>query len=185
MADLPQGPGSEPAAAQATVTVTAEAPPRRPTATATDGVPAGTGTLSLTELTPKGDGLVTGTWSLAGKPYSESLAAPDMCSSRSTVIYELPRSHQRLVATAGIDDDKGKHQGDDAIHFAVYVDRDHDDRPDEEEQVTAVTAQYGKPASVNAPIGGATAVILTMYPDGCVTAPAVWGSPPLSGEPAG
>lgn len=162
----------------ATVTVTAAAPPAGQTATP-EAAPAPSGGLHLTDLAATGEPLIKGARNLSGRRYERSLAYRVECDGNDlrTTIFSLPSPYRKFSAVVGVEESKDK---SDVVSFEVYVDADEDGKADDAEQIATVAAQSGRPAEINADLGGATRLILGVKPDPCMYATLVWGDPRVS-----
>jgi hypothetical protein len=86
--------------------------------------------------------------------------------------------YQHFSATVGVDDAASDASTHDTVGFEVYVDANNDGIPEPNELAGSRGAIWKSPGHIDAPLNGATHLILLIRtPQDCLTGPAVWGSP--------
>ncbi|MGH3570045.1 MAG: NPCBM/NEW2 domain-containing protein, partial [Pseudonocardia sp.] len=130
-------------------------------------------------LSPRGTALSTGSWTILDKEYPQSLAMIDLYCDPVSVTYELDHPYQRFITDVGIADTIRAQDRNEVVSFTVYADRNNDDRYSDEEEVVSRAGSWQRPAAIDVDIRGATGILLTMSPSGCISGETVWATPRL------
>jgi NPCBM/NEW2 domain len=153
-------------------------PTTAPTSPASEDASAGPPKY-IADLNTTGANWAQGTWSLGGTPYAHSLAWTFPCNDGTQYIeVGLPTGYQHFSATVGVDDAAPSDNTGETVGFEVYVDANNDGTPNPSELVGSRGGIWKSPGRIDAPLNGATSLILLIRtPQDCVTGPVVWGSP--------